>query len=276
MSSHLVRRALLLAPLLLLALVGCPAHNGRHSSDDPLAGIITQPSGFAIKGRMYLNIKAPRWDISGTTSTTMVVHRPSDLYLQVRGPVNNVMLQGTANRQELVLVIPPMNKAFTATSPDAAMRALTGGALGIDGVLSMLVARLPDIDLELLEVREEKKTRELLLKAPGDFQVQASVDNKRGRLRGLVVSDPEGTVLVEMTYEGSFRDARAYYPEVFTMNVPALDLTLKADFQAWDIMGEVPAIFTTAVPEGAEVVDIEQAIEGGISLPATTDEHPPQ
>ncbi len=270
------RTLLLTLSLLLLVLVGCPAHTGRFVSDDPLAGIQTEPSGYAIKGRMYLTIKAPRWDVSGTTSTTMVIRRPSDMFLQVRGPVNNVMLQGTANKQELVLVVPPMNKAFTATSPDAAMQALTGGALGIDGVLAMLLARLPMMELELLEDRLEKKTRHLTLKAPGDYQVEATVERKRGRLRGLVISDPEDQVLVRVAYEGSFRDARAYYPELLTMEVPALDLSMKADFQAWEVMGEVPDIFSTPVPDNAEVVDLEQALEGGVSLPAPTDEHPPQ
>ncbi len=275
MLSHPLRRLLSLLTLLLV-LVGCPAHSGHVGGDDLLAGIQTGPSGFAIKGRMYLTIKAPRWDISGTTSTTMVIHRPSDLYLQVRGPVNNVMLQGTANMQELVLVIPPMNKAFTATSPDAAMRALTGGALGVDGVLAMLLARLPDVELTTLEVRDLPKARVMLLEAPGGFQVLATVDNKRGLLRGLTISDAQSAVLLEVSYEGSFRDARSYYPELLTMTVPALDLTVKADFQAWEVMGEVPAIFTTPVPEGAEVVDIEQALEGGISLPDPSAEHPPQ
>ena len=275
MLSHPLRRLLSLLTLLLV-LVGCPAHSGHVGGDDLLAGIQTGPSGFAIKGRMYLTIKAPRWDISGTTSTTMVIHRPSDLYLQVRGPVNNVMLQGTANMQELVLVIPPMNKAFTATSPDAAMRALTGGALGVDGVLAMLLARLPDVELTTLEVRDLPKARVMLLEAPGGFQVLATVDNKRGLLRGLTISDAQSAVLLEVSYEGSFRDARSYYPELLTMTVPALDLTVKADFQAWEVMGEVPTIFTTPVPEGAEVVDIEQALEGGISLPDPSAEHPPQ
>lgn len=266
----------LVVSTLSLLLLGCPAHTARFGSDDPLEGIQTEPSGFAIKGRMYLGIKAPRWDISGTTSTTMVVHRPSDLYLQVRGPVNNVMLQGTANEQELVLVIPPLNKAFTATNPDAAMQALTGGVLGVDGVLAMLMARLPDVELTTLEVQELPKARTLLLAAPGGYQVLATVGNKRGRLRGLVLSDADGAVLMDVTYEGSFRDARGYYPELLTMSLPALDLNLKADFQAWEVMGEVPAIFTTPVPEGAEVVDIEQALEGGLSLPPPSAEHPPQ
>jgi hypothetical protein len=265
--------ALLAACGLAATLLGCPAHSGRFSEDDPLASVQTPPSGFAIKGRMYLTVRAPRWDVSGTTSTTMVIHRPTDLFLQVRGPVNNVMLQGTSNREELVLVIPPMNKAFTAASPDAAMQALTGGALGVDGVLAMLLARLPSIDLETEEIIEEPKARTFVLSAPGEYQVQATIDSKRHRLRDLTIRDREQQTLVEVSYEGSFRDARAYYPELMSMSVPALDLELKADFQAWEVMGEVPSIFTTPVPEGAEVVQLEQVLEGGVSLPPATDAH---
>ena len=62
----------LLLPLWSLVLMGCPAHSGRFGAEDPLSAVRTAPSGFAIKGRMYLNIKAPRWDISGTTSTATI------------------------------------------------------------------------------------------------------------------------------------------------------------------------------------------------------------
>jgi hypothetical protein len=265
--------ALLVVCGMATTLLGCPAHSG-HLDDDPLASVQAEPSGFAIKGRMYLTVKAPRWDVSGKTSTTMVIHRPADLYLQVRGPVNNVMLQGTANERELVLVIPPMNKAFTAASPDAAMQALTGGALGIDGVLAMLMARLPNIELETDQILEEPRERTFMLTAPGDYKIQATIDRKRHRLRGLTIRDREQETLVEVQYEGSFRDARAYYPELMTMNVPALDLELKADFQAWEVMGEVPSIFTTPVPDGAEVTELEQMLEEGVSLPPATDAHP--
>ena len=269
--------ARILLPLLALVLLGCPTHTGRFGSDDPLAGVRMAPSGYAIKGRMYLTIKAPRWDVSGTTSTTMVIHRPGDLYLQVRGPVNNVMVQGTANEQELVVVIPPMNKAFTATSPDAAMQALTGGALGVDGVLALLMARLPDVELTTLETIEEPKARTFVFEAAGGYRVRATIERKRGRLTGLTLGDAEGETLVEVSYNGWFRDARAHYPEVLTMSVPKLDLGVKADFQAWEVMGEVPSIFTTAVPEGAVVVDLEAALEGGVSLPPPVQgEHPPQ
>jgi hypothetical protein len=277
MSSPTTIPARILLPLLALLLLGCPVHSGRFGSDDPLVGVRMAPSGYAIKGRMYLNIKAPRWDVSGTTSTTVVIHRPDDLYLQVRGPVNNVMVQGTANKQELVVVIPPMNKAFTATSPDDAMQALTGGALGVDGVLALLMARLPDVELTTLETTEDPKSRTFVFEAPGGYLVRATIERKRGRLTGLVLSDAEDQVLMDVGYNGWFRDARAHYPEVLTMLVPKLDLGVKADFQAWEVMGEVPPIFTTPVPEGAEVVDLEAALEGGVSLPPPVQgEHPPQ
>ena len=260
----------LLLPLWSLVLMGCPAHSGRFGAEDPLSAVRTAPSGFAIKGRMYLNIKAPRWDISGTTSTTMVLHRPDDLYLQVRGPVNNVMVQGTVNRQELVVVIPPINKAFTATSPDAAIRALTGGSLGVDGVLALLMARLPDVELELLETEDLAKTRTMLLQTETGYRVSATIEKIRGRLRALSLTDSEGKLLMETSYDGSFRDARRYYPEIVTMSIPGLDLAVKADFQAWEVMGEVPAIFTTPIPDSAEVVDLEQVLEDGVSLPPPT------
>jgi hypothetical protein len=277
MSRFATVHTRVLLPLLALLLLGCPTHSGRFGSDDPLGAVRTAPSGYAIKGRMYLTIKAPRWDVSGTTSTTMVIHRPDDLYLQIRGPVNNVMVQGTANKQELVVVIPPMNKAFTATSPDAAMRALTGGALGVDGVLAMLLARLPDVELTTLETTETPKRRTFLLEAPGGYRVQATIERKRGRLTELVLRDSADEVLMEVGYSGWFRDARAHYPELLTMSVPKLDLGVKADFQAWEVMGEVPDIFTTAVPEDAEVVDIEAALEQGVSLPPPIEgERPPQ
>jgi hypothetical protein len=251
------RRAwlLLLTPVLLLA--GC-VHRGEGHGNY-LAGIQTAPSGYAITGRMYLTLRSGQLGLAGTTSTTMVVHRPDDLYLQVRGPVNNVMVQGTANRQSLVVVVPPRNKAFVAESPDAAMRALTGGALGVDGVLALLMARLPQQGLTVVDSHPSGKGTEVTLEVAGGYGALAQVDRLH-RLRGVDLHGPDGTLLATVRYDGWVRDARSYYPKRLTMEIPAIDLYIGADFQAWEVLGEVPPIFTTLVPQGAEVEHLEDVL----------------
>lgn len=252
------RRAWLLPTLLCsLLLMGC-AHR-RAGNGNYLAGIQTAPSGYAITGRMYLTLRSERFGLAGTTSTTMVVHRPDDLYLQVRGPVNNVMVQGTANRQSLVVVIPPKNMAFVGDSPDAAMRALTGGAMGVDGVLALLMARLPRDGLTVIESHPAGKLTEVTLEVVGGYHATAQVDHLH-RLVGVDLTGPDGTLLATVRYDGWTRDARNFYPKQLTMEVPALDLHIGADFQAWEVMGEVPAIFSTPVPEGAEVKHLEDVL----------------
>lgn len=263
MAPRTLSRLLLLAFLGLL-LVACGRARRPLASDNPLEGIQIDPSGYAIKGRMYLTIKAPRWDVSGTTSTTMVAHRPDDFFLQVRGPVNNVMVQGTANADELVVVIPPMNKVLVGATPDAAMKALTGGALGVDGLLSLLMARLPTEGLEVLETIPGDKSTLVRLGASGGYQALATIERKRGRLERIELRDADDKLLMWVSYNGWWRDARAFYPEILELEVPALELYVKADFQAWEVMGGVPDIFTTPKPAGGEVVDIEQALRQGI------------
>ncbi len=274
MAPRTLSHSLSLA-LLTLLLVACGHGKRPLVGGDPLDGVQIAPSGFAIKGRMYLTIRAPRWDVSGTTSTTMVIHRPDEFYLQVRGPVNNVMVQGTANPQELVVVIPPMNKVLVGATPDLAMKALTGGAMGVDGVLSLLMARLPTTGLEVLETNPSGQGTEVLFEAAGGYRVLATIERKRGRLERLELLDSEDKQLMVVAYDGWFRDARAFYPKALTMEVPGLDLLVKADFQAWEVMGEVPKIFTTPKPDGGEVVDIEEALRQGVSSQTeATDAHP--
>ncbi len=252
--------------LLVLALCGCPGHAGKGANLlDPLGGIQLPPSNFAIKGRMYLTVRAPRWGVSGTTSTTMVVHRPDDFYLQVRGPVNNVMVQGTLNREEAVVVIPPMNKVFVGESPDAAMRALTGGAMGVDGLLALLLARLPDEDLEVKNTQLAGKIAEISLETAGGYQLKATVQRIRSLLSDLQLYDTDGEHLMSVSYDGRFRDARNYLPRLLTMAIPGLELSVKADFQAWEVMGDIPDIFTTPKPANAELLDLEEALRSGVT-----------
>jgi hypothetical protein len=245
---------------LLLFLFSLPACAHRAASrGNYLAGIQTAPSGYAITGRMYLTLRSERLGLAGTTSTTMVVHRPDNLYLQVRGPVNNVMVQGTASRDSLVVVVPPRKQAFVAASPDDAMRALTGGALGVDGVLALLTARLPQDGLTVAGSRSVRRGTEVDLEVAGGYRATARVDSLH-RLTGVDILGPDGAPLASVRYDGWVRDGRGFYPKQLDMEVPGLDLHIGAAFQSWEVMGEVPPIFTTQVPEGTEIRHLEDVL----------------
>jgi len=260
----------------VLIATGCGRQKTRIDSlSDPLNALRGEPQPYAVKGRMYLTVKAPRWGMSGTASSTMLVHRPDEFFLQVRGPLGNTMLQATCDASEVTLQVPSMKRFLVGENPESAMRQLTGGAVGLDGLLALLMARLPNEKAEIVEIGQVGKNIEAMMEAPNGYLVKATVERLLGRLLGVELYDPAGELLLTVSYEDWFRDARSYYPELVTLEIPGIDLWARADFQAWEVMGEVPDIFSASPPANITPEDLQQSLREGVKS-HLVDEHPPQ
>jgi len=233
--------------LFALLLAGCAA---RAVPLEPLAAA---PEGYALAGRMALKVRAP--GLSGTVQASLVLCRPDRLFLQVRSPLGPVLAQGTIDARRAALVVPPEARAFVADAPEAALRTLTGGALGVDGLLALLTARLP------ADLRRVGEPSALAFEAPGGRRVLAHVD-RRGRLAGVDLLGPDEATLATLRYAGRRRAGRLPLPRRIAARIPGLGLAAEADLHSWEILGEVPAIFTTAIPPGFEVRPID-ALPGG-------------
>lgn len=228
--------------LTLIGLLGCHPTTSIEALQAP-------PSPFAIKGRMYLTLKAPTLGVSGTTTAFTVFHRPEQFYLQIMAPVGGQMLSATANSSELTVSLPSKGLFLEGDNPEQALKAFTNDVIGVDGLMALFLGKLPQ-SINFTETTDG-------LRADTEFGALKVELDKRQRLRLLEATSKDGALLT-VKYDGWFKISREYYPEIIEITLPTI--SLKADFQDWEIMGSVPEIFSQQPPKGITPKSFEEAL----------------
>jgi len=250
------------AGVLMMAAVitGC-AKSPRLSqfAEDPVAALHGRPVPFALKARTTLWVQAPRWDIVGSTPASFLIHRPGRLLLTVQGPVGGVLLQAVSDGLGVGAYLPVQQRLLTAANAEQAIRELTGGALGLDGVLGVLVGTFPLTDPEVLSVRAEGDVFVVRVAAPNDGVLEATVGKRRHLLKRLDVLGPDGTLRLKVSFEGFERLGRSMLPELVRLEVPSLDLKAETRSMDWEEVGRLPG-FELPAPEGIAAEDLIAAI----------------
>ena len=245
---------LLLAPLL----AACPKRV------DPLQVSNQQMDTRAPvphKGSMSLNIVAPRWGVAGTTPATLVVQRPDGFYLQIRGPLGGVILETAAASDGFSVISPGKEFVLHDDDPDAALLELTRGALGLDGVLALLCARLPEGAFDYQE--QSRSAGQILLEAtaPQGHRVSMTVDGRSGMLSAARLTSADGEVLLDIVYEGQLRDERVLWPETMALSVPPMEIKLRARYRKWQVLDGAGDLFHLSPPADFQVRSLQDTIE---------------
>ena len=152
---------------------------------DPVAALRARPVPFALKSRTTLWVEAPRWEVVGSTPASFLIHRPGRLLLTVQGPVGGVLLQAVSDGVAVGAYLPAQRRLLTAANAEEAIRELTGGALGLDGVLGVLVGTFPLTDPEVLSVSADNDVFLVRVAAPNDGVLEATVSKRRQLLKRL-------------------------------------------------------------------------------------------
>ncbi len=243
------------APFVLLVaagLAGCAAHRPEATE--------AERGSFAWKASLSLTIQAPRWGLAATVPAALVLRRPDALFLQVRGPLGGPVAEACTDRAGASVLLPGKRRLLVEADPEAAIRTATGGALGLDGVLALLLGLAPAGDGA----------------ADGgvplsDGRVAALTRDTRGRLATLAVRDTAGADLLEAAWEGWARAEGAWRPGVLDLRLPPLDLRVRARFVSWETLGSLPVTCAHALPgggpDGFAREGLREALEAGRTGP---------
>ena len=253
------------AILLCLFVIGCGRSLQPEAPAQSPAGIVqmarARPVPDLLRARFNIKVKSKPLNVSGSTGGGLVTARPGKGHLAVMGPLGSTLVSFTSDGQGMAVLMARKKQHLAADNAEAVLQELTGGAAGMDDVLSVLVGDLP---FDAARVRKKTKLRNgnvrVLFAGPDRTEVEAVLEPVHGTLVRLDARSRKGETLLTATYEPfePLEDG-TYMPSRVELVVPRVELTVNLKYKKWERMESAPDVFHTAAPKGVQSKPLELA-----------------
>lgn len=241
-------------------LLGC-AHRAPGANVDPVAVVAQSratPQPFALRGAFSVAIR--RGDATVSTRGALVLHAPDQFRVEVMGPVGTPLIIVASDGRNLNVWSAQTGVFYRGADAPAALRELTGGALQLSDVVRVLTGQLPLPDAPVLGQSVDEQGVAVSLQGPEGATVGAHLDPKTAVLAELSVQR-EGEPLVQLDYLKAVKVGRSRLPGGFSLDVPALDMSVFIKMESWDELGQIPEVFSLSAPANASTVDLVEALK---------------
>ncbi len=209
-----------------------------------------------VLARVGLQIVAG--ETAGGTGGVIVAQRPGRGHLGVIGPLGSPVATVSTDGAGLAVFLPRSAENLVAADAAGLLAELSGGILGPDDLVAVLLGdlpldgRAPDAD------RRMDDGAALTFDGPDGWSVHVLI-GPDGAPRELTVDRGRKTTL-SLRYE-PFReetvDGVAYLlPTRLVLEAPSVGLQVDVRYKSWKIPDPVPPVFSVATPPGATEADL--------------------
>lgn len=243
--------------MLLALLIACgPKHLPTPVPSDP-ATLIARARAEAVPGpqiaHFTIRIETPDGTISALG--TGIFAAPNRFRVELRGPIGPAQLTAASDGHRVTAFILGKNTAYVGEDAEAAVRSWTGGAAGLDAVVSLLLGRLPELGTPSSVTPMPTWSR-----ADGAV-VRIALDGTTAHLVRVEVIDAAGVPGLTANY------APAAFPAHLDIDLPALHAKAAVDYSDWQTGAPPDAAFTVFIPPGATIIPINTASIAPDALP---------
>jgi hypothetical protein len=189
-----------------------------------------------------LKLDTPDQHVSA--SGALVVEPPGRFRIEVRGPIGPPVLVIVSDGKALYAWQAGKNTFYSGPDADSAIRAYTGGAVGLEALAALFTGRLPHLGPadEVADGRPEYTWH-----GPGQSRLFARLAPETGRLSALSLHDEAGQDVLEAQMAGADR------PSQLSVTLPTVGGKATLDMGDWRPATPPPAAFVLSPPPGAEV-----------------------
>jgi hypothetical protein len=269
MPAPLCRSAAALA--LCLALTACAKETrpARVPVDDPdrvvreLRGR-TLPAGLSAPFR--IKVEAP--GRGGSTVGGLLIGAPDRVRVDVQTPLRTSLYMVATDGAALHVWDAQASTFYRGDDGVAALGALSQGAVqGVD-VVQLLTGGLPLADAPVLHTGASEEGVLVVLQAPHDLLLRASLDARPATVRWLELgqgapgcaSCPLQSVALRLEVTAVQRVGPLALPEELSLHLVPLDMRVSLSFSRWQPTTPVEAAFALQPPPGAVEKDLVAAI----------------
>ena len=251
------------APLLLLILLGCgpkqppvPAVGGFDTVEQVRDAAWARAVPSALQAKVSLNIDAPRQGIKGTARGGLLLHEPGHVRLDLFSPIGTPLLFLAADGEALRLFSTTRGAFLQAEDAESALRSFTGGAAGLNDVVSVLAGRLPFAGAMLQASSRDDGVSRLTFASPQGAKAEVEVDEATLTTQTVRAFGASGELAFSATYGAYVNVGGALLPELVLVEIPPLDMRLTLTLSSWEVLAEVPTTFVLTPPEGIVPEDL--------------------
>lgn len=249
----------------LLLLLGCA--RGLHPELPPVAplGILelarARPVPDPVQARIALQIVAG--ETAGGTGGVIVADRPGNGHLGVLGPLGSPVATVSTDGVGVAVYLPRSQENLLAADAAGVLAGLSGGMLGPDDLVAVLLGDLPlDGRAPDADRRVGPDAAALTFEGPDGWTVHALV-GRDGAPRELTVEQGRRTALA-LRYEPFARTTvdgvEWLLPTRLVLEAPSVGLQVDVRYKSWKIPDPVPPVFSVATPAGATEADLAAII----------------
>lgn len=216
-----------------------------------------------VRARFHVQVASTALDLAGSTGGGLVLDRPGRARMDLFGPLGSPVVQLAADGEAVQVLLLRQQLHYYALDAEEAVRGSTGGAVGLDTLLGVVVGDLPFDDAEARSwARLPEGGVRLVLDGPEGSTVEAVVDPAWRAPERLEARGADGTVLLRAAYGGwqPLADGGVLVPDEVALYLPGLDLSLDLRFRRWEPLDEVGDVFHPEVPDGFVSVPLEAAL----------------
>lgn len=270
-----------LAPWLLLLTLGCgpkqpplPAVGGFDTVEQVRDAAWARAVPSTLQAKVSLNIDAPRQGVKGTARGGLQLHEPGHVRLDLFSPIGTPLLFLAADGQALRLFSTSKGEFLQAEDAEGALRSLTGGAAGLNDVVSVLAGRLPFAGATLRSSSREGGVSRLTFASPQGATAEVEVDEATLTTRAVRAMTATGELALTATYGAYVNVGGALVPEQVSVELPSLDMRLVLTLSSWEALSEVPDSFVLSPPEGIVPQDLLSALAALAPSPTSPEPTP--
>jgi hypothetical protein len=262
-----------------LLVLGC-ARGVPAPAVDASASIVDQalarPSPQRVQARVGLKVSSPMLGLAGSTGGAILLDRPGRGHLAVLGPLGGPLATLQTDGVGVAIATTQDRQHRVAAQADQVLRETTGGLLGLDALLGLLVGQVPLDPARAQAPRElEDGDLEVTVLGPGESRAAVTLVRSTATPRAVVVSGSGGRVLASAVY-GPFEphpETGNLLPTEVELALPDLELTLTVRYRSWSFPEALPEVFGLAPPAGYASGPLE--LTGGAAAALGLDVAPP-
>ena len=260
-------RATTTAALAALMVAGGCRRGPEAPVDQSSAGVIAAARARAVPRALQagFSVTLKGTATEGTTRGGLVLHQPDNLRVDIFTPLNTPLAYIASDGQALHAWLQQERVFFRGDDASAVLDETLGGLGGVGDAVDLLTGTLPLEDAEVLDARydEEAGLLQVVLQGPRDVEVRAGLETS-GALRTLDIVQPGDeapAVLVEVDYPDYVRVEGHDLPAEISLHAPSLGWTVGIKVDTWNVLGQIPEVFTLAPPPGAAERDLVEALQ---------------
>jgi hypothetical protein len=260
--------------LLAAFVAGCIKPRGPiyHVTDPETVTLIarTRPMPQTLRARFSVRIQTE--SVSGTVPGSLLLDHPNRLRAEIYTPLGTPLMYLVSDGEGIHAWDQRQQTFYRGEYAGLVLRHLTGGAVGLDDLLSVLTARLPMPDSEILYTGRTVFAEggvELMMVGPDEMSIRTVVHSSTGVVQRLQVWEGEaeseltrakGGMIIDVQYEGEIRVGRARLPERVVMIFPQLKWTITVNFRSWSTAKVSETAFGLTAPPGARIIELAEAL----------------